>query len=160
MLLRHRHTICLVPIRECWVLYVFMCCVQVFPRPKLDAALEARRLEREEATRQAKANLSRRPTKTGFARVQSTGQLAGSGKYKEQEAAHVSGVVNLYVCCSCNRWFRTCRGWFCACAAQGSNVVWPLSEQLHLVDKAQKFPKSLMCSAGMCCYSLRCLHGS
>lgn len=54
--------------------------LQVFPRPKLDAALEARRLEREEATRQAKANLSKRPGKTGFAvRVPSKGQLAGPG---------------------------------------------------------------------------------
>jgi hypothetical protein len=53
--------------------------LQVFPRPKLDAALEARRLEREEATRQAKANLSKR-AKTGFAlRVPSSGQLAASG---------------------------------------------------------------------------------
>jgi len=57
-------------------------CHQVFPRPKLDAALEARRLEREEATRQAKANLSKRPSKVGFARVPSSGQLAGSGKYQ------------------------------------------------------------------------------
>jgi hypothetical protein len=54
-------------------------CLQVFPRLKLDAALDARRLEREEATRQAKANLSKR-VKTGFAlRVPSSGQLAGSG---------------------------------------------------------------------------------
>lgn len=55
------------------------CAAQVFPRPKLDAALEARRLEREEATRQAKANLSKRQ-KTGFAqRTPSSTQLAASG---------------------------------------------------------------------------------
>jgi hypothetical protein len=46
---------------------------QVFPRPKLDEALEARRLEREEATRQAKASL--RKNNRGFARVGSAGQL-------------------------------------------------------------------------------------
>ncbi|KAF8058085.1 DRIP1 [Scenedesmus sp. PABB004] len=36
---------------------------KVFPRPLLDAALEARRLEREEETRRAKANLQRRPAR-------------------------------------------------------------------------------------------------
>jgi hypothetical protein len=62
---------------SCWC--AGTCVLQVFPRPKLDAALEARRLEREEATRQAKANLSKR-AKTGFAlRVPSSGQLAASG---------------------------------------------------------------------------------
>jgi hypothetical protein len=48
---------------------------QVFPRPKLDEALEARRLEREEATRQAKASLRR--SRQAFAG--SAAQLAAAG---------------------------------------------------------------------------------
>eukprot|EP00775_Hariotina_reticulata_P005715 gene5715-5955_t len=50
---------------------------KVFPRPLLDAALEARRLDREEATRQAKATINRRPGKAGVARTVSSGNLAG-----------------------------------------------------------------------------------
>jgi hypothetical protein len=56
-----------------------MCC-QVFPRPLLDAALEERRLEREEATRQAKATINKRPGKAGVARTFSSGNLAGQGR--------------------------------------------------------------------------------
>lgn len=53
--------------------------LQVFPRPKLDEALEARRLEREEATRQAKASLSNKFKGRGFGRVGSAVVLGPAG---------------------------------------------------------------------------------
>ncbi|KAF6260608.1 hypothetical protein COO60DRAFT_1459551 [Scenedesmus sp. NREL 46B-D3] len=52
---------------------------KVFPRPSLDAALEARRLEREEATRQAKANINRRPGRPATARPSTAQQRGAAG---------------------------------------------------------------------------------
>lgn len=73
----------------------------MFPRPKLDAALEARRLEREEATRQAKANLSKRQ-KTGFAqRTPSSTQLAASGGDMVVEGQIRDAVHGLLQACTC-----------------------------------------------------------
>ncbi|WIA13354.1 hypothetical protein OEZ85_006936 [Tetradesmus obliquus] len=52
---------------------------KVFPRPLLDAALEARRLEREEATRQAKVNINKRPGRPGSFRPVPGQQGSGAG---------------------------------------------------------------------------------
>lgn len=72
----------------------------MFPRPKLDAALEARRLEREEATRQAKAKLSRRNPKIGFARVPSNSHLAAAGE-KTESKKHVACLHDGRACVGC-----------------------------------------------------------
>eukprot|EP00878_Enallax_costatus_P015478 GHUV01016213.1.p2 GENE.GHUV01016213.1~~GHUV01016213.1.p2 ORF type:complete len:209 (+),score=94.42 GHUV01016213.1:1164-1790(+) len=71
--------------------------MQIFPRPKLDAALDARRLEREEATRQAKANINKRPGRPGQGRVVSSSHLAalGSGRLYAASTATDGDQVEL-----------------------------------------------------------------
>eukprot|EP00879_Flechtneria_rotunda_P008291 GHRR01008685.1.p1 GENE.GHRR01008685.1~~GHRR01008685.1.p1 ORF type:complete len:415 (+),score=133.96 GHRR01008685.1:211-1455(+) len=65
---------------------------KVFPRPLLDAALESRRLNREEAIRQAKANLTRRGPRMGLTQSSSSGQLvAGFGSKTSASLAAATG---------------------------------------------------------------------
>lgn len=77
----------------------------MFPRPLLDAALEARRLEREEATRQAKVNINKRPGRPGSFRPVPGQQGSGAGA-----CGCAAGVLCIVVLRIVQHWMRSRRG--------------------------------------------------